>query len=640
VETELIDEVIDNLLDNIDSPSDLRKLEIEQLESCCAQLRDATIELVANTGGHLGAGLGVIELTIALHYVFDTPKDKVIWDVSHQCYPHKILTERKNQMNSLRQENGLSGFCKRSESIYDPFGAGHSSTSISAAIGFREAYNLKNQDNNVIAVIGDGAMSAGMAYEALNNAAHNNSKLIVILNDNKMSISPAVGSMNKYLSRLVSSKEYVNIRQMAKNALHILPSPVENTVRKAEQFAKNVLNNTSSNIFEDLGFYYIGPIDGHDVEQLVKILSNVKNNVINKPVLIHAITEKGKGFYSKTDCAEKYHAVSKFDIETGEQNKPKITNKTYSQIFGDYLSKMAEKDDKVVAITAAMESGTGLSKFANKYKNRFYDVGIAEQHAVTFAAGLACEGIKPYVAIYSTFMQRAYDQIIHDVAIQSLPVRFMMDRAGLVGNDGATHVGAFDIAFLSCLPNFVIMAPSDENEFIDMMETSLAINDRPCSIRYPRGEVTGLELKENGQILEIGKGRIVKYPQNNGLIKAVIISLGTRLADCIEAANKISDEMDITIFDARFIKPMDDDAIYKLALSNDIMITIEEGSVGGFGSYVGNFLLNKQIFSLHNLRFKTLCLPDYFIDHKTQKSQLDEAGLNVENIIKIILSLK
>jgi 1-deoxy-D-xylulose-5-phosphate synthase len=640
VETELIDEVIDNLLDKIDSPSDLRKLEIEQLEACCAQLRDATIELVANTGGHLGAGLGVIELTVALHYVFDTPKDKVIWDVSHQCYPHKILTERKNQMNSLRQENGLSGFCKRSESIYDPFGAGHSSTSISAAIGFREAYNLKNQDNNVIAVIGDGAMSAGMAYEALNNAAHNNSKLIVILNDNKMSISPAVGSMNKYLSRLVSSKEYVNIRQMAKNALHILPSPVENTVRKAEQFAKNVLNNTSSNIFEDLGFYYIGPIDGHDVEQLVKILSNVKNNVINKPVLIHAITEKGKGFYSKTDCAEKYHAVSKFDIETGEQNKPKITNKTYSQIFGDYLSKMAEKDDKVVAITAAMESGTGLSKFANKYKNRFYDVGIAEQHAVTFAAGLACEGIKPYVAIYSTFMQRAYDQIIHDVAIQSLPVRFMMDRAGLVGNDGATHVGAFDIAFLSCLPNFVIMAPSDENEFIDMMETSLAINDRPCSIRYPRGEVTGLELKENGQILEIGKGRIVKYPQNNGLIKAVIISLGTRLADCIEAANKISDEMDITIFDARFIKPMDDDAIYKLALSNDIMITIEEGSVGGFGSYVGNFLLNKQIFSLHNLRFKTLCLPDYFIDHKTQKSQLDEAGLNVENIIKIILSLK
>jgi 1-deoxy-D-xylulose-5-phosphate synthase len=640
VETELIDEVIDNLLDKIDSPSDLRKLEIEQLEVCCTQLREATIELVANTGGHLGAGLGVIELTIALHYVFDTPKDKVIWDVSHQCYPHKILTERKNQMTSLRQENGLSGFCKRSESIYDTFGAGHSSTSISAAIGFREAYNLKNQDNNVIAVIGDGAMSAGMAYEALNNAAHNNSKLIVILNDNKMSISPAVGSMNKYLSRLVSSKEYVNIRQMAKNALHILPSPVENTVRKAEQFAKNVLNNTSSNIFEDLGFYYIGPIDGHDIEQLVKILSNVKNNVINKPVLIHAITEKGKGFYSKTDCAEKYHAVGKFDIETGEQNKPKITNKTYSQIFGDYLSKMAEKDDKVVAITAAMESGTGLSKFANKYKNRFYDVGIAEQHAVTFAAGLACEGIKPYVAIYSTFMQRAYDQIIHDVAIQSLPVRFMMDRAGLVGNDGATHVGAFDIAFLSCLPNFVIMAPSDENEFIDMMETSLAINDRPCSIRYPRGEVTGLELKENGQILEIGKGRIIKYPQNNGLIKAVIISLGTRLTDCIEAANKISDEMDVTIFDARFIKPMDDDAIYKLALSNDIMITIEEGSVGGFGSYVGNFLLNKQIFSLHNLKFKTLCLPDYFIDHKSQKSQLDEAGLNVTNIIKIILSLK
>lgn len=625
------------LLDNITNPSDLKHYNSDQLLIVCKELRDEIIRIVSQTGGHLGASLGVIELTVAIHYVFNTPNDRLIWDVGHQAYPHKILTGRRDKMTTLRQKNGISGFTKRSESTYDSFGAGHSSTSISAGLGMEIARLKQNKSNRVISVIGDGAISAGMAYEAINNAGSINNRLIVILNDNKMSISPAVGAMSSYLSRFISSRSYLNIRDTIKSSVSKLPllSLFGKALKKVEKNLKSV--SASANIFEELGFYYIGPIDGHKLEDLITVLSNVRDDdhSIQKPILLHVVTEKGRGFTSPEASEEKFHAVGKFCTTTGKQKKNLQSNPTYTKIFSDTLSSLANDDNNIVAITAAMPSGTGLDKFAVKHPDKFFDVGIAEQHAVTFAAGLACEGFKPFVAIYSTFLQRAYDQIVHDVAIQNLPVRFSIDRAGLVGADGATHAGSFDITYLSTLPNFIVMAASDEQELANMVYTAAQINNQPVAFRYPRGEANSSEIMKP-EILEIGKGRIIKKGKD-----VAIISLGTRLNEVKIAAEILEKEHQIkcTIIDARFAKPIDYELIKDAAKKHNLMLTIEEGSIGGFATHVSNYLLQNDMFGNTNLKIRNMFLPDYYIEQATQEEQYEEAGLTHKDIINNVLKV-
>lgn len=620
------------LLDNVFTPHDLRQLEPEQLSVVAEELRRKTIQTVAKTGGHLGAGLGVIELTIALHYVFNTPEDKLIWDVGHQTYPHKILTGRKDRIETLRQPGGLAGFTKRTESIYDPFGAGHSSTSISAALGIATARDLHHEQFEVIAVIGDGAMSAGMAYEAMNNAGTLGKRLIVILNDNKMSIAPAVGAMSRYLARLISSKPYLTFRNMAKQVVRHLPGEfVQKAAKKAEQYTKDFW--AGGNWFEEMGFYYVGPIDGHDLGQLVPIFRNIKQDKsITHPILIHVVTEKGHGYDMPEAKKEKLHAVSTFDILTATQKKPSAKAPSYTSVFADTLTTLAKQDDKIVAITAAMPSGTGLDKFAENFPTRAFDVGIAEQHAVTFAAGLATEGFKPFFAVYSTFLQRAYDQVVHDVSIQSLPVRFAIDRADLVGADGPTHAGSFDMVFLSSLPNFVIMAAADEAELAHMIATATTINDRPSAVRYPRGEGMGVTIPSTPSILPIGKGRILKQGK-----RVALLSIGTRLEETQKAAQILEQQHHIcpTIADARFIKPLDTDMITSLAKDHELLVTIEGGAIGGFGSHVLKYLTDNHLLS-RTLKVRTLCLPDIFIEHNTPSAMYKEAGLDAEHIVRLV----
>ena len=627
----------DKYLNKINIPADLKGFNDNELKIIADELRQETIDVVSQTGGHLGAGLGVVELTVALHSVFDTPKDKIIWDVGHQCYPHKILTGRRDKMHTLRKGGGLAGFTKRSESEYDPFGAGHSSTSISAALGMAVARDISGGDNEVIAIIGDGSMSAGMAYEALNNAGAMDSKLIVILNDNDMSISPPVGSMSAYLSKLISSKAYLSMRDMAKKAVKKMPRYFERAVKKTEQYAKNI--TAGGNFFEEMGFYYVGPIDGHNLDHLLPVLRNIRDRDDNHPYLIHVVTEKGHGFDSPESSKEKYHAVKKFDVVTKVQEKSTATIPTYTQVFADSLIKEAEKDDKIVAITPAMTSGTGIDKFEEKFPERTFDVGIAEQHAVTFAAGLASQGFKPFCAIYSTFLQRAYDQIVHDVAIQKLPVRFAIDRAGLVGADGPTHAGTFDIMYLASLPDFVVMAASDEAELAKMVATSTTIDDRPSAFRYPRGEGTGVEIPKNPEILEIGKGRIVKEITNGANSKIAILSLGTRLQESLKAADELDAKgLFTTVADARFAKPLDEKLIFKLADENDILITIEEGSIGGFGSHISNLLINNNKLN-EKFKVKHLVIPDLFIDHNSPEKMYESAGLDAAGIVNSVFEL-
>ncbi len=623
-----------NLLDNIKYPADLRKLEAKQLKQLAEELRRETIAAVSETGGHLGAGLGVVELTVALHYVFNTPADRVIWDVGHQTYPHKILTGRRDKIRTIRQGGGLAGFTKRKESEYDPFGAGHSSTSISAGLGMAVARDLGKKENDVIAVIGDGAMSAGMAYEAMNNAGHLKSRLIVILNDNDMSIAPPVGAMSSYLTRLISSKPYLSMRDMAKSVIKTLPSILQNTVKSAERRAKEIVVDAmhGSNLFEEFGFQYLGPIDGHNIDSLVPILENVRNNKRNKPVLIHVITKKGHGYEPAESSSDKYHGVAKFDIATGKQKKNADAPATYTKIFAENLIKLAKKDKKIVAISAAMPGGTGLDLFAKKFPTRSFDVGIAEQHAVTFAAGLSCEGYKPFVAIYSTFLQRAYDQIVHDVALQNLPVRFIIDRAGLVGADGPSHAGSFDITYLATLPNFVIMAASDEAELSAMIVTAANYDKGPIALRFPRGEAQGLEVPKIIKPITIGKGKIIN--KGNDI---AILSLGARLAEVKKAAEILAkDKINPTIVDMRFAKPLDKKLLREIAKTHKKIITIEEGAIGGFGSHVLEFLASENL--LNNLQVKTMHLPDYFIDHNAPDLMYKEAGLDADAIVESVKS--
>jgi 1-deoxy-D-xylulose-5-phosphate synthase len=627
------------LLDQISFPSDLKTLSLEQLKQLADDLRFATISAVSQTGGHLGAGLGVVELTIALHYVFNTPDDKLIWDVGHQAYPHKILTGRKDKITTIRQPNGLSGFTKRSESEYDVFGAGHSSTSVSAALGFAVARDLKNEKRDVIAVIGDGAISAGMAYEALNNAGAMHNRLIVILNDNDMSIAPPVGAMSNYLSKLAASKSYLKFRGISKKVLGKLPESVAKYPKKLEKATKEWW--MGGNIFEEMGFYYIGPVDGHNLDVLVPILQNIRDDDSTTPILIHAVTKKGYGYNEVMKSNDCLHAVTKFDPETGIQDKKNSQNPSYSQIFSKTLTSLAKKDDKIVAITAAMPSGTGLDIFSEQFpqkgsKARFFDVGIAEQHAVTFAAGLACEGIKPFVAIYSTFLQRGYDQVVHDVAVQKLPVRFAIDRAGFVGADGPTHAGCYDIAYLINLPNFVLMAPSDGDELVKMVATAVKIDDQPSAIRYPRGENAITIDLENINTIEIGKGRIVQ----NGAVVAVLC-FGTILENACKASRILEEQhnIKITIVDARFAKPLDENLILDLSKNHQLLITIEEGVVGGFGSFVAQFLLNKGAMERPNFKFRSLFMKDEFIEQNNIAVMQDEAGIGVSNIVDLVLSV-
>ena len=609
------------LIKQINFPADLRKFKKDQLRQISDELRDELIDVVSETGGHLGAGLGVVELTVALHYVFDTPKDKLVWDVSHQCYPHKIITGRRDKIKTLRKGGGLSGFTKRTESEYDPFGAAHSSTSISSTLGMAVAKKLSNNNNSVIAVIGDGAMSAGMAYEAMNNAGVLRSNLIVVLNDNDMSIARPVGAMSKYLAKLLSGKLYFSLRETIKMVISAFSKRFSQKAGKAEDLLRGIV--TGGTLFSELGFYYIGPIDGHDVDSLVQIFENVKNSKHQGPVLIHTRTQKGKGYKPAEESGDKYHGVSKFNIATGEQSKTKSNLPSYTKVFAETLIKHAEQDTKIIGITGAMPSGTGLNLFEKKFPDRSFDVGIAEQHAVTFAAGLAAEGYKPYAAIYSTFLQRAYDQVVHDVALQSLPVRFAIDRAGLVGADGPTHAGSFDITYLSTLPNFVVMAASDESELVKMINTSVHINDRPSAFRYPRGSGVGIEIPSINEILEIGKGRIIKEGK-----KAAILNFGTRLEECKKASDLLSKKgIDITIIDARFAKPLDEKLIVEAATNHEVLISIEEGSVGGFGSHVMQFLSDRGIFD-KGLKFRSMILPDLFIDQDTPEKMYEKAGLD------------
>ncbi|HYH17315.1 MAG TPA: 1-deoxy-D-xylulose-5-phosphate synthase [Azospirillum sp.] len=619
------------LLDKVHVPADLRALKPEQLRQLADELRTETVDAVSVTGGHLGAGLGVVELTVALHYVFNTPDDRLIWDVGHQCYPHKILTGRRDRIRTLRMGGGLSGFTKRSESEYDPFGAGHSSTSISAGLGMAVARDLRGGRNHVVCVIGDGAMSAGMAYEAMNNAGSMPSKLVVILNDNDMSIAPPVGAMSAYLSRVVSSKPYLSLRHLAKDIADHMPRPLRDAARKAEEYARGLV--TGGTLFEELGFYYVGPIDGHNLDHLLPVLQNVRDADDDKPVLVHVVTRKGQGYAPAEASADKLHAVAKFDVVTGAQAKAKANGPTFTRVFADALVKEAEHDPRIVAITAAMPSGTGLDVFGKHFPDRCFDVGIAEQHAVTFAAGLATEGYKPFCAIYSTFLQRAYDQVVHDVVLQHLPVRFALDRAGLVGADGATHAGSFDVAYLGCLPDIVLMAAADEVELMHMVATQAAIDDRASALRYPRGEGLGLALPERGVVLPIGKGRVIQEGT-----KVAILSYGARLAECRKAAQELAARgLSTTIADARFAKPLDEDLVRHLALNHEVLITIEEGSVGGFGSFVLHHLATTGLLD-HGLKVRPMVLPDRFLDHDAPAKQYEEAGLGGRGIVDTALA--
>jgi 1-deoxy-D-xylulose-5-phosphate synthase len=609
------------LIKQINFPADLRKLKKANLKQISDELRDELIDVVSETGGHLGAGLGVVELTVALHYVFDTPKDKLVWDVSHQCYPHKLITGRRDKIKTLRKGGGLSGFTKRTESEYDPFGAAHSSTSISSTLGMAVAKKLSNNNNNVVAVIGDGAMSAGMAYEAMNNAGALKSKLIVVLNDNDMSIARPVGAMSNYLAKLLSGKLYFSLRETVKMIISSFSKRFSQKAGKAEDLLRNIV--TGGTLFNELGFYYVGPVDGHDVNNLVQIFENVKNSNHQGPVLIHVRTQKGKGYKPAEDSGDKYHGVSKFNVSTGEQVKSKSNKLSYTRVFAETLIKHAEQDTKIIGITGAMPAGTGLNLFEKKFPDRTFDVGIAEQHAVTFAAGLATEGYKPYAAIYSTFLQRAYDQVVHDVALQSLPVRFAIDRAGLVGADGPTHAGSFDITYLSTLPNFVVMAASNEAELVKMINTSVNINDRPSAFRYPRGNGIGIELPSIKETLEIGKGIVIKEGK-----KAAILSFGTRLDECKKASEKLSERgINVTIIDARFAKPLDEKLIMEVSTNHEVLITIEEGSIGGFGSHVMQFLSDRGVFD-RGLKFRSMILPDIFIDQDSPEKMYATAGLD------------
>ena len=619
-------------LNNINFPSDLRKVSEDNLQKVADEVREEMISAVSETGGHLGAGLGVVELTVALHYVFDTPNDKLIWDVGHQSYPHKILTGRKDKIRTLRQGDGLSGFTKRSESEYDPFGAAHSSTSISSALGIAEANKLENKSSNVIAVIGDGAISAGMAYEAMNNAGASKTKMIVILNDNDMSIAKPVGAMRTYLAKLFTGKIYFSLRETLKLITSAFSKRFSAKAGKAEDFFRSAV--TGGTLFSSLGFYYAGPIDGHDLSSLVPILKNAKESRHEGPIMIHIKTQKGKGYSYAEKANDHYHGVSKFNVETGEQVKSKSNLPAYTKVFANTLVKHAKKDSKIVGITAAMPGGTGMDIFGKEFPNRMFDVGIAEQHAVTFAAGLATEGYKPYAAIYSTFLQRAYDQVVHDVAIQSLPVRFAIDRAGLVGADGSTHAGSFDITYLSTLPNFVVMAASDEAELVKMINTSVDINDRPSAIRYPRGTGVGVDLPSIDEKIEIGKGRVVQQGT-----QVCILNLGTRLEECKLAVEELKAKgVSTTLIDARFVKPLDEELILKSAKEHDLMITIEEGSIGGFGSHVKNLLAERGVFD-KGLKFRSLTLPDEFIEQDDPKKMYDKAGLNSSQISKKIADI-
>ena len=619
-------------LNDINFPSDLRKVSEDNLQKVADEVREEMISAVSETGGHLGAGLGVVELTVALHYVFDTPNDKLIWDVGHQSYPHKILTGRKDKIRTLRQGDGLSGFTKRSESEYDPFGAAHSSTSISSALGIAEANKLENKSSNVIAVIGDGAISAGMAYEAMNNAGASKTKIIVILNDNDMSIAKPVGAMRTYLAKLFTGKIYFSLRETLKLITSAFSKRFSAKAGKAEDFFRSAV--TGGTLFSSLGFYYAGPIDGHDLSSLVPILKNAKESRHEGPIMIHIKTQKGKGYSYAEKANDHYHGVSKFNVETGEQVKSKSNLPAYTKVFANTLVKHAKKDSKIVGITAAMPGGTGMDIFGKEFPNRMFDVGIAEQHAVTFAAGLATEGYKPYAAIYSTFLQRAYDQVVHDVAIQSLPVRFAIDRAGLVGADGSTHAGSFDITYLSTLPNFVVMAASDEAELVKMINTSVDINDRPSAIRYPRGTGVGVDLPSIDEKIEIGKGRVVQQGT-----QVCILNLGTRLEECKLALEELKAKgVSTTLIDARFAKPLDEELILKSAKEHELMITIEEGSIGGFGSHVKNLLAERGVFD-KGLKFRSLTLPDEFIEQDDPKKMYDKAGLNSSQISKKIADI-
>ena len=621
------------ILNKVNFPADIKNLSNQDLKILSKELRQEMIEAVSQTGGHLGAGLGVVELTVALHHIFNTPNDKIIWDVGHQSYPHKILTGRKDRIKTLRQGNGLSGFTKRSESEFDPFGAAHSSTSISAALGIATANKLSNKNDEVVAVIGDGAISAGMAYEAMNNAGDAKTKMIVILNDNNMSIAKPVGAMKSYLAKIFSGKIYFNLRETIKLIISSFSKRFSKKAGKAEDFLRSMV--TGGTLFSSLGFYYIGPLDGHDLDVLLPILKNARDSRYNGPILIHLKTQKGKGYEYAEKSDDKYHGVSKFNVQTGIQEKSKSNIPAYTKVFANTLTKHAEKDSKIVGITAAMPSGTGMDIFSKKFPNRMFDVGIAEQHAVTFAAGLATEGFKPYAAIYSTFLQRAYDQVVHDVAIQSLPVRFAIDRAGLVGADGPTHAGSFDITYLSTLPNFVVMAASDEGELVKMINTSVDINDRPSAFRYPRGIGVGMDLPDITEKLEIGKGRIIREGK-----KVAILNFGTRLKECLIAEENLKKKgIDLTVVDARFAKPLDENLIWQIATNHEAIITIEEGAIGGFGSHV-NFFLNEKNLLDNNLKFRSMILPDKFIDHNKPEEMYKDAGLDARSIeLKVLEAL-
>ena len=621
-----------NLLDKVNYPSDLRKFNKNELSLLVKELRQELIDVVSTTGGHLGAGLGVVELTVALHYVFDTPKDKLVWDVGHQSYPHKIITGRRDKIRTLRKGGGLSGFTKRSESEYDPFGAGHSSTSISSTLGMAVAKSLSKNSNHVIAVIGDGAMSAGLAYEAMNNAGAMKSKLIVILNDNDMSIARPVGAMSSYLAKLLSGKTYFGLRETIKSITSKFSKGFKDKAGKAEEFIKDIVTGGGT-LFNELGFYYVGPIDGHNIDNLIKVLNNVKTLKYDGPILIHTVTKKGKGYKPAEDSRDKYHGVTKFDVVTGKQSKSKQSAPSYTKVFANTLIEHAENDTKIIGITAAMPSGTGMDVFGEKFPDRMFDVGIAEQHAVTFAAGLATEGYKPFVAIYSTFLQRAYDQVVHDVAIQNLPVRFAIDRAGLIGADGSTHAGSFDITYLSTLPNFVVMAASDETELVKMINTAVSINDRPTAFRYPRGNTSDMELPKINEILEIGKGKIVKEGK-----KVAILNFGTRLLECLKAANQLDTKgISTTVADARFAKPLDQKLIMDLCSNHETIITIEEGSIGGFGSHVFQMLSERGFFD-KGLKIRSMILPDQFIDQDMPEYMYKTAGLDAYAIEQKVLN--
>ena len=619
-----------DLLDKVKLPKDLKKFNDEDLKKLCGQLRDEVIEAVSVTGGHLGSGLGVVELTVAIHSVFNTPNDKLIWDVGHQCYPHKVITGRRDRIKTIRQPGGLYGFTKRSESDYDPFGAAHSSTSISAGLGMAVARDLKKEDHQVICVIGDGAISAGMAYEAMNNAGSMNAKLIVILNDNDMSIAPPVGAMSAYLSRLMSGRTFQSARSLAKHMAKKFPRSFQNMAAKADEYMRGMV--TGGTLFEELGFFYIGPIDGHNLDHLLPVLRNLQKSKWDGPVFVHVVTKKGYGYEPADKSEDKYHGVGKFNVITGEQVKSSSKIPSYTKVFANSLIKQAKKDKSIVAITAAMPSGTGLDIFQKEFPKRTFDVGIAEQHAVTFAAGMATRGMKPYASIYSTFLQRAYDQVVHDVAIQSLPVRFAIDRAGQVGADGATHAGSFDLTYLCTLPNFVVMAPSDENELNNCVATSTLINDRPSAFRYPRGEGLGIKINEKPELWEIGKGKIIR--EGN---KVCILSLGTRLRDSLQASEILASYgLPATVVDARFAKPIDELLITQLARDHQVLVTVEEGSIGGFSAQVMSFLAKSAALD-KGLKFRPLFFPDKFINHGKPEEQNSECGIDSENIVKAVM---